>query len=64
MRQAEQLGLGDMLCFVPSVLWVRPLFAVLLADDFLTDSKLWVTMELTRAFNKGGIAIRNGSDWP
>ena len=53
VRQAEQLGLGHaVLCSERAV--GRAPFAVLLADDFLTDYKCGVTMELTKAFNKTG----------
>lgn len=53
VRQAEQLGLGHAVLCSERAVGEAP-FAVLLADDFLTDSKPGVTRELTRAFNKTG----------
>ena len=53
VRQAEQLGLGHAVLCSERAVGEAP-FAVLLADDFLTDSKPGVTMELTKAFNKSG----------
>lgn len=53
VRQAEQLGLGHAVLCSERAVGKAP-FAVLLADDFLTDYKSGVTMELTKAFNKTG----------
>ena len=53
VRQAEQLGLGHaVLCSERAV--GRDPFAVLLADDFLTDYKPGVTKDLVRAFGDTG----------
>ena len=53
VRQAEQLGLGHaVLCSERAV--GRDPFAVLLADDFLTDYKPGVTKDLVRAFADTG----------
>ena len=53
VRQAEQLGLGHaVLCAERAVGGVP--FAVLLADDFLTDYEPGVTADLVRAFASSG----------
>jgi len=53
VRQAEQLGLGHaVLCAERAV--VDDPFAVLLADDFLTDYEPGVTADLTQAFAGSG----------
>ena len=53
VRQAEQLGLGHaVLCAARAV--GRDPFAVLLADDFLTDYKPGVTADLAQAFASTG----------
>ncbi|MDB2369482.1 sugar phosphate nucleotidyltransferase [Planktomarina temperata] len=53
VRQAEQLGLGDaVLCAERAV--GADLFAVLLADDFLTDYEPGVTADLVEAFASSG----------
>ena len=53
VRQSEQLGLGHaVLCAEPAV-GLEP-FAVLLADDFITDFKKSVTTSLLEAFFKSG----------
>ena len=53
VRQAEQLGLGHAVLCAERAVGVDP-FAVLLADDFLTDYKTGVTADLVRAFEKSG----------
>ncbi|MDA9666184.1 UTP--glucose-1-phosphate uridylyltransferase GalU [bacterium] len=53
VRQAEQRGLGHaILCAERAV--SREAFAVLLADDFLTDNKIGVTANLVKTFEKSG----------
>ena len=53
VRQAEQLGLGHaVLCAERAV--GRDPFAVLLADDFLTDYEPGVTADLSQAFANSG----------
>ena len=53
VRQAEQLGLGHaVLCAERAV--GSESFAVLLADDFLTDYKTGVTADLVKAFQISG----------
>ncbi|MEE2746277.1 MAG: UTP--glucose-1-phosphate uridylyltransferase [Pseudomonadota bacterium] len=53
VRQAEQMGLGHaVLCAERAVGGVP--FAVLLADDFLTDYEAGVTVDLANAFAKTG----------
>ena len=53
VRQAEQLGLGHaVLCAERAV--GRDPFAVLLADDFLTDYEAGVTADLAQAFARSG----------
>ena len=53
VRQAEQLGLGHaILCAERAV--GEEHFAILLADDFLTDYSPGVTSDLIRAFRKSG----------
>ncbi len=51
VRQAEQLGLGHAILCAERVVGDEP-FAVLLADDFLTDNVSGVTSELVDAFLK------------
>ena len=53
VRQAEQLGLGHAVLCAERAVGNDP-FAVLLADDFLTDYKPGVTADLARAFAKTG----------
>ena len=53
MRQAEQLGLGHAVLCAERVIGSHP-FAVLLADDFLTDYEPGVTADLVEAFTKSG----------
>jgi len=53
VRQAEQLGLGHAVLCAERAVGGDP-FAVLLADDFLTDYKLGVTADLINAFSKTG----------
>ena len=53
VRQAEQLGLGHAVLCAQRVVGDDP-FAVLLADDFLTDYKNGVTSDLVSAFSKTG----------
>ena len=55
IRQNEQLGLGHAILCAESALNDEP-FAVLLADDFITDSdnKRGVTADLVAAFEKSG----------
>ena len=53
VRQAEQLGLGHaVLCSERAV--AGDPFAVLLADDFVTDNLTGVTADLVKAFEKKG----------
>jgi UTP--glucose-1-phosphate uridylyltransferase len=51
VRQAEQLGLGHAVLCAERAVGSEP-FAVLLADDFLTDYEPGVTADLVRAFEK------------
>ena len=53
VRQAEQLGLGHAVLCAERAVGNDP-FAVLLADDFLTDYKSGVTADLVNAFAKTG----------
>ena len=53
VRQAEQLGLGHAVLCAERAVGGEP-FAVLLADDFLTDYELGVTADLANAFAKTG----------
>ena len=53
VRQAEQLGLGHAVLCAERVVGDEP-FAVLLADDFLTDYEPGVTADLVNAFKISG----------
>ena len=53
VRQPEQLGLGNAILCAHRVIGSDP-FAVLLADDFLTDYEPGVTSDLVAAFEKSG----------
>ena len=53
VRQAEQLGLGHAVLCAERAVGSDP-FAVLLADDFLTDYEPGVTADLVNAFAKTG----------
>lgn len=53
VRQAEQLGLGHAVMCAERVVGNEP-FAVLLADDFLTDHQRGVTADLIDAFTMSG----------
>ena len=53
VRQAKQLGLGHAVLCAERAVGADP-FAVLLADDFLTDYAPGVTADLTRAFVNSG----------
>ena len=53
VRQAEQLGLGHAVLCAERAVGGDP-FAVLLADDFLTDYAPGVTLDLVKAFAKSG----------
>ena len=53
VRQAEQLGLGHAVLCAERAVGGDP-FAVLLADDFLTDYEPGVTADLARAFSNSG----------
>ena len=53
MRQAEQLGLGHAVLCAERAVGDEP-FAVLLADDFLTDYEPGVTADLVHAFENSG----------
>ena len=53
VRQAEQLGLGHAVLAAERAVGNEP-FAVLLADDFLTDYEPGVTSDLVSAFRKTG----------
>lgn len=53
VRQAEQLGLGHAILCAERAVGGDP-FAVLLADDFLTDYEPGVTADLVRFFEKTG----------
>ena len=54
VRQPVQLGLGHAVLCAERVVGAEP-FAVLLADDFLTDYKSGVTSDLVKAYNKTGM---------
>jgi UTP--glucose-1-phosphate uridylyltransferase len=51
VRQPKQLGLGDAVLCAESVVGEEP-FAVLLADDFLTDYIPGVSHDLVKAYEK------------
>ncbi len=53
VRQPEQLGLGHAVLCAERAVGKEP-FAVLLADDFITDYKKSVTASLVDAFSKSG----------
>ena len=53
VRQADQLGLGHAVLCAERVVGENP-FAVLLADDFLTDYASGVTADLVSAFLESG----------
>ncbi len=53
VRQAEQLGLGHAVLCAERAVGDEP-FAVLLADDFLTDYEPGVTSDLVHAFENSG----------
>ena len=53
VRQSEQLGLGHAVLCAKRAVGNEP-FAVLLADDFITDCKKSVTTSLIEAFSKSG----------
>ena len=53
VRQAEQLGLGHAVLCAERAVGGDP-FAVLLADDFLTDYEPGVTADLVKAFESSG----------
>ena len=53
VRQSEQLGLGHAILCAERAVGKEP-FAVLLADDFITDHKESVTSDLVKAFSKTG----------
>ena len=53
VRQAEQLGLGHAVLCAERVVGGDP-FAVLLADDFLTDHETGVTGDLVNAYSETG----------
>ena len=53
LRQAEQLGLGHAVLCAERAVGGDP-FAVLLADDFLTDYEPGVTADLVQAFARSG----------
>ena len=53
VRQSEQLGLGHAILCAERAVGNTP-FAVLLADDFLTDNKKGVTSDLVEAFENSG----------
>ena len=53
VRQAEQLGLGHAILCAERAVGTDP-FAVLLADDFLTDYKPGVIADLSKAFSQTG----------
>ena len=53
VRQAEQLGLGHAVLCAQRAVGREP-FAVLLADDFLTDYEQGVTADLLASFEKSG----------
>ena len=53
VRQSDQLGLGHAVLCAERAVGNEP-FAVLLADDFITDCKKSVTASLVEAFSKSG----------
>lgn len=53
VRQAEQLGLGHAVLCAERAVGDEP-FAVLLADDFLTDNEQGVTTQLVQEYKKSG----------
>ena len=53
VRQAEQLGLGHAVLCAERAVGGDP-FAVLLADDFLTDCEPGVTADLAQAYASSG----------
>ena len=53
VRQPEQLGLGHAVLCAERAVGAHP-FAVLLADDFLTDYELGVTADLAQAYVSSG----------
>lgn len=53
VRQPEQLGLGHAILCAERAVGIEP-FAVLLADDFITDFKKSVTASLVDAFSQSG----------
>ena len=53
VRQREQLGLGHAVLCAERVVGNEP-FALLLADDFLTDCSSGVTSDLIKGFEKSG----------
>ena len=53
VRQPEQLGLGHAVLCAERAVGKEP-FALLLADDFITDCKKSVTASLVEAFSKSG----------
>lgn len=53
VRQAEQLGLGHAVLSAERAVGSEP-FAVLLADDILTNYESGVTADLVQAFEKKG----------
>lgn len=53
VRQAKQLGLGHAVLCAERAVGNEP-FAVLLADDFLTNQKVGTTKELINSFNQTG----------
>ena len=65
VRQAEQLGLGHAVLCVERVVGGDP-FAVLLADNFLTDYEPGVTADLAQAFSSSGKSQLSAMevDWP
>ena len=58
VRQAEQLGLGHAVLCAERAVGGDP-FAVLLADDFLTDYEPGVTADLAQAFASSGKSQRS-----
>jgi UTP--glucose-1-phosphate uridylyltransferase len=56
VRQAEQLGLGHAVLCAERAVGGDP-FAVLLADDFLTDYEPGVTADLSQAFSDSGKSL-------
>ena len=55
VRQAVQFGLGHAILCAERAVGDNP-FAVLLADDFLTDYQAGVSADLVQAFEKSGIS--------